>query len=148
MFFFLVLAPCLPGESQSVKRFERSNGLDTALYKKKLPLPMPAWCRFLPQTLFLLPIQRMPNRSESHRSTRCVFHGRLYLLGDINNNDIIVCIVSRSCKDSISTCFACSCERAEPNYSVCPLSVSPFVQYCVATSRKRRLNWTKRRHLR
>ena len=34
--------------------------------------PMPAWCRFLLHTLFLLPIRRMPNRSESHRSTRGV----------------------------------------------------------------------------
>ena len=33
----LVLAR-LPGKAKSVKRFERSNGLDTALYKK-LPLP-------------------------------------------------------------------------------------------------------------
>ena len=29
----------MPGEAKSVKRFERSNGLDTALYKK-LPLPL------------------------------------------------------------------------------------------------------------
>ena len=28
----------LPGEAKSVKRFERSNGLDTALYKKYLNL--------------------------------------------------------------------------------------------------------------
>ena len=28
---------CLPGRAKSVKRFERSNGLDTALYKKKIP---------------------------------------------------------------------------------------------------------------
>ena len=34
--------------------------------------PMPAQCMFLPHTLFLLPIRRMPNRSESHRSTRGV----------------------------------------------------------------------------
>ena len=33
MFFFIVLAPGLPGRAKSVKRFERSNGLDTALYK-------------------------------------------------------------------------------------------------------------------
>ena len=29
---------CLPGEAKSVKRFERSNGLDTALYKNYLYL--------------------------------------------------------------------------------------------------------------
>ena len=34
--------------------------------------PMPAWCRLLPHTLFLLPIRRMSNPSESQRSTRDV----------------------------------------------------------------------------
>ena len=31
----------LSGREKSVQRFERSDGLDTALYKKKLPLPLP-----------------------------------------------------------------------------------------------------------
>ena len=30
----------LPGEEKSVKHFERSNGLDTALYKNYLLLPL------------------------------------------------------------------------------------------------------------
>ena len=53
--------------------------------------PMQSLCRFLPHSLFLLPIRRMPNRSESHRRTRGVVSWSLvgsYLLGDINNNDI------------------------------------------------------------
>ena len=41
--------------------------------------PMPAWCRFLPHTLFLLPIRRMQNHSESHRSTRGVVSWSLVL---------------------------------------------------------------------
>ena len=71
--------------------------------------PMPAWCRFLWHTLFLLSIRRIPNHSESHRSTRGAVSWSLVLAWrHQQRHHPALSSLSRPCKDSISTCFACS----------------------------------------
>ena len=69
--------------------------------------PMPAWCRFLSHALFLLPTAKPFRISQKYQSC-CFMVVCTCLATSTTTTSYIVCIASRSCKDSTSTCFACS----------------------------------------
>ena len=84
--------------------------------------PMPAWYRFLSHTLFLLPIRIIPKRSQNLTEVpEVLFHGHLYLLGDINNNDTILhclhCFYVLQGLNIYMLCLLCSI-RTTPSFYV------------------------------